>query len=217
MTAQQWLQLIGDLVWPVVVVLCVLIFRRPMVALLENASELRLKAAGIEASVKREVAAAAAVTAAELTRKGTADGGFSVDDVRNIALVLPGLQVQRRIEGARVLWVDDHPRNNRFEREALEALGIRVDISTSTESGLAATAANPYRLIISDMSRPPDHRAGYTLLDALAKSGVRTPVVFYTGSQTAAQAAEARAHGAVGSTASARELIAIVTSILEHP
>jgi DNA-binding NtrC family response regulator len=78
-------------------------------------------------------------------------------------------------------------------------------------------AANSYRLIISDMSRPPDQRAGYTLLDALPKSGVRTPVVFYTGSQTAAQAAEARAHGAVGSTASARELIAIVTSILNRP
>ena len=70
------------------------------------------------------------------------------------------------------------------------------------------------RLIISDMARPPDPRAGYTLLDALGRRRVHIPVVLYTGSASAAHVAEARARGAAGQTASPRELIAIVTEIL---
>ena len=225
MTAQQWLQLvstivqlIGALIWPVALVVCVLIFRKPLLAFLENLTELNLKAAGVEASAKRgPAAAAAAVAAAEVARNGGPDDGSGLEDVRDIAAILPGRRAQRRIEGARVLWVDDHPQNNRFERQALEALGIRIDISTSTEGALEMATTTPYRLIISDMSRPPDQRAGYTLLYELSEKGVRTPVVFYTGSQTAAQAAEAQAQGAVGSTASPRELLAIVISILERP
>jgi CheY-like chemotaxis protein len=224
MTAQQWLQLattivqlIGTLIWPATLVVCVLIFRRPLLAFLENLTELNLKAAGVEASAKRGAVAAAAVAAAEVSRKRDPDDGSGLEDVRDIAAILPGRRTQQRIDGARVLWVDDHPQNNRFEREALEALGIRVDISTSTESALEAAAGIPYRLIISDMSRPPDLHAGYTLLEALSKKGVQTPVVFYTGSQTAAQATEARTRGAAGGTASPRELLAIVIAILNRP
>jgi CheY-like chemotaxis protein len=225
MTTPQWLQLtstivqlVGTLIWPATLVVCVLIFRRPLLAFLENLTELNLKAAGVEANAKRgPAAAAAAVAAAEVSRKRDPHDGSGLEDVRDIAAILPGRRAQRRIDGARVLWVDDDPQNNRFEREALEALGIRVDISTSTESALEAATGVPYRLIISDMSRPPDLRAGYALLEALSKNGVRVPVVFYAGSQTAAQAAEARIRGAAGSTASPRELLAIVIAILERP
>jgi CheY-like chemotaxis protein len=223
-TSQQWLQLastivtlVTALIWPAALVACVLIFRRPLVAFLENLGEFSLKAGGVEASAKRGQIAAAAV-AAEANRGQDQDdaGGDGPQDARDIAEVLPGRRAQRRIEGARALWVDDRPQNNRYERQALEALGIRIDLSTSTESALEMAAEVPYRLIISDMNRPPDHRAGYTFLEALSKRRVRTPVVFYTGSASAADVAEARARGAVGQTASPRELVAIVTEILSR-
>lgn len=224
MTTQQWLQLASTLVtlltalvWPTALVVCVLIFKRPLAAFLDNLSELSLKAAGVEARAKRgQVAAAAAVAAAEASRDRDQDdkGAGGLQDARDVAEVLPGRRAQRRIEGSRVLWVDDRPQNNRYERQALEALGVRVDLSTSTESALEMAAEVPYRLIISDMARPPDSRAGYTLLDALSKKGAHTPIVIYAGTASAAQAAEARAHGAVGQTASPRELVALVTEIL---
>jgi len=72
-----------------------------------------------------------------------------------------------------------------------------------------------YRLIISDMNRPPDPQAGYSLLDALSRKGVRAPMIFYTSGKTAiAQAAQAHAKGAVGITSSPRDLFAIVTDLL---
>lgn len=187
--------------------------------LLDNLSELSLKTAGVEASAKRgQVTAAAAVAAAEASKdlERDADGEGTQSDVGDIAEILPGRRALRKIEGSRVLWVDDSPRNNRYERQALEALGIRIDLSTSTDSALEMAAEVPYRLIISDMARPPDLRAGYTLLDALGRKSMHIPVVFYTGSAPAAHVAEARARGAVGQTASPRELIALVTEALDE-
>jgi CheY-like chemotaxis protein len=223
-TAQQWLQLastlatlVTGLIWPAALVACLIIFRRPLGNFLDNLSELSLKAAGVEASAKRgQVTAAAAVAAAEASRdlKPGAEGAGAQRDVGDIAEVLPGRRALRKIEGSRVLWVDDRPQNNRYERQALEALGIRIDLSTSTDSALEMAAEVPYRLIISDLGRPGEPRAGFTLLDALKRRRAHIPVVLYTGSASATDVAEARSHGAAGRTASPRELIAIVTEIL---
>lgn len=56
------------------------------------------------------------------------------------------------------------------------------------------------------MGRPPDQRAGYTLLDALRKDEDRTPYVIYAGSQAREQNDEARKHGAIGCTNRPQEL-----------
>ncbi len=214
--ANNIVQLVGVLIWPAVVLLFLVFFRRPIGAFLSGLGELSFKAGGVEATAKRgQAVAAAALGAATVAREAGSDGEQNgVWDVREIADALPGPRAQRRLQGSRVLWVDDHPGNNRFERQALEALNIQVDATTSTESALEMLPGPPYDLIISDMSRPPDPRAGYTLLDALANKGSRTPVVFYTGHQTSEQAAQARSRGAAGSTDSPQELVAIVTRIL---
>jgi CheY-like chemotaxis protein len=220
MTAQQWLQLTSTLVnglaWPAALVICLLVFRRPLRRFLGDLSEFSFKTAGLEASAKRGQVAVAAVAAAEASR-GTMDGDAgpgAQPNLEDIEKVLPGKWAQRRIEGARVLWVDDHPQNNRYERQALEALGIRIDLSTSTETALELAEEVPYRLIISDMGRPHDPQAGFTLLAALKRQHDEVPVVFYTGSASKADVAEARKRGAVDRTASPRELVAIVTEVL---
>jgi uncharacterized protein YegL len=119
-----------------------------------------------------------------------------------------------RIQGSTILWVDDRPDNNRFERQALEELGIRIDISTSTEDALPRLKWRSYDMIISDMGRPPDTRAGYTLLDQLRKQGDQTPYLIYAGSRAPEHIAEARRHGAIGCTNLWDELVRLVTSVL---
>ena len=81
----------------------------------------------------------------------------------------------REVQGARILWVDDRPENNVFERRSLEALGIRFDMSTSTDDALTRLAVASFDAVISDMERPADPQAGYTLLDALRQRRDRTP------------------------------------------
>lgn len=119
-----------------------------------------------------------------------------------------------RLQGSFVLWVDDRPSNNRYERQALEALGIRVEIARSTDDALERVRQQHFDLIISDMGRPPDPRAGYTLLEKLRASGNHIPFLIYAGSRRPEHVKEARERGALGCTNSPQELILMVTGAL---
>jgi CheY-like chemotaxis protein len=168
----------------------------------------------MEATVKRKVEVAAALGAAVATRPANnvqpeaisqetkAVAGAVIDTMTPRAL--------RRLEASTILWVDDKPDNNRYERQALEALGIRWILSTSTEDALAKTQHRTFDAIISDMGRPPDDRAGYTLVDALRSCGDRTPFIIYARSRAPEHIAEARRHGALGCTSRPHELIEMV-------
>jgi response regulator RpfG family c-di-GMP phosphodiesterase len=62
-----------------------------------------------------------------------------------------------------VLWVDDRPANNVFERAALESYGIRFTLVESTSEAETLLAAGGFDAVISDLGRPDD-QAGLTLL-----------------------------------------------------
>jgi CheY-like chemotaxis protein len=115
----------------------------------------------------------------------------------------------------KVLWVDDRPDNNVWERQALSAYNIEVTLALSTGEALATLRNNRFDAIISDMGRPPDPRAGYTLLDAMRASGDLTPYFIYAGSNAPKHLQEALARGAQGSTNIAAVLIAEVLKSLE--
>lgn len=207
-------QLVGVLIWPAVVLFFLVRFRGSLANFFSDLGEFSFKAPGVEASAKRQQEAAAALGAAIATRaSGDATQGRAAEP-RDVAAALPSPRAQRRLQGARILWVDDRPDNNRFERQALEALGINIDLSTTTEDALEKVQRRSYDLIISDMGRPPDARAGYTLLDQLRRTGNQTPFVIYAGSRAPEHIAEARAHGAIGSTNMPQELITMVTNVL---
>jgi hypothetical protein len=61
------------------------------------------------------------------------------------------------------------PDNNRYERQGLEALGVRFALSTSTDDALNQLRYQTFDLIISDKGRPPDPQAGYTLCQRQSK------------------------------------------------
>ncbi len=106
--------------------------------------------------------------------------------------------------------MDDRPQNNVYERKSLEALGIRVTISESTEDALEKVQSNRYDAIISDMGRPPDSQAGYTLLAELRKRKIDTPFIIYAGSNLPEHKTLARSKGASGSTNNPQELYQLV-------
>jgi len=99
----------------------------------------------------------------------------------------------RRASESTILWADDKPADNLHEREALEALGVNFVLCTSTEDAVERVTRESFDAIITDMSRPPDPTAGYALLDALRKLGVRTPVIIYTRSLVSRAEARNRA------------------------
>jgi CheY-like chemotaxis protein len=212
MTGDQTIRLVGALVWPALLLLVVVLFHRQLSDFLGNLGELSVKAFGVEASARRrEVEAAVAVGAATALRGGRVD---PAELANSLAQAVPDGRAQRRLQGRLVLWVDDQAENNWYERRAMEALGVRFVLSPSTEDALGLLRRQSFDLIISDMDRPPDDRAGYTLLDQLREDGDETPFVIYRGFDRPEDDREARRRGALGSTASPDELIRIVTRAL---
>jgi CheY-like chemotaxis protein len=144
-----------------------------------------------------------------------------VDKTRNTALEEASEVVWReerrrgRKDQKRILWVDDRPDNNIFERRAMQSYNIEFVLAESTGEALAKLRKVKFDAIISDMGRPPDSRAGYTLLDALRGSGDLTPFFIYAGSDSPQHLRLALSKGAQGSTNSSDELIMNVLETLE--
>jgi CheY-like chemotaxis protein len=227
-------KLLAVLLWPAIVAFFLIRFRAELAEFVTSLSELSFKGAGIEASLKRRQAeAAAALGAAAVARQAGAaaapgaaeaarsDAGVALTDVSQETRAAAELvaevvtpRVIRRAERSRVLWVDDRPANNAHERQALEALGVTFVLATSTEEALEKVRRQSFDAIISDMGRALDSQAGYTLLDKLREAGNRTPFIIYAGSGAAEHRAEARRRGAIGSTNRPDELFDMVLTAL---
>ena len=118
----------------------------------------------------------------------------------------------------RILWVDDRPTNNAREIREFESRGIAVDRATSTEKALELLEANSegYGVVISDMARGRDRRAGYTLLEELRRRNHLLPYIIYAGSGKPENDVDAKRLGALGSTNSPVRLFELVTTALDQ-
>jgi CheY-like chemotaxis protein len=212
-------KLLNVLIWPAVLLFILIRFGRDLRDFFSSLGELSLKGAGFEASLKRkqaEVSAALAAAAAsrsdgDTNRESAAkEAKIAADIVSEV--VTP--RIIRRASRSTVLWVDDRPDNNIYERQALEALGVNFVLAISTDEALKRISRQRFDAIISDMGRPPDSRAGYTLLNQLRSIGDQTPFIIYASSRDPEHVAESRRHGAIGCTNNANELFEMVLSTL---
>ena len=212
-------KLLNVLIWPGVILFILIRFGSDLREFFSSLGEISLKGAGFEASLNRkqaEVVAALSAAAAskpdkDKTRESVAKEAMIAADV--VAEVVTPRAI-RRASRSTVLWVDDNPNNNSYARQALEAIGVSFVLAKSTDEGLNKISQQRFDAIISDMGRPPDSRAGYTLLDKLRSSGDKTPFIIYAGSRDTEHVAESRRHGAIGCTNNANELFEMVLSAL---
>jgi CheY-like chemotaxis protein len=212
-------KLLGILVWPALALFALVRYGSSLKEFVAHIGEFTLKGAGFEASAKRmQAEATAALVAATVARpqEGTNPETTARDAQAAANAVVESITPRsiRRAGRATVLWVDDRPENNNYERQALEALGINFVISTSTDDAITKLQKQKFDVVISDMGRPPDQRAGYTLLDQMRKSKDETPFVIYASSRAPEHVAEARAHGAIGCTNRPNELFEYVVTAL---
>ena len=113
------------------------------------------------------------------------------------------------LNGAKLLWIDDNPENNRFERSLLEEAGASVNEAVSSDQAMRSLSHTAYDLILSDIRRGDDGEAGTNFLQVLIDEGRRMPVVFYVG-----QVAGPTPPGAFGITDSPDELVHLVLDAL---
>lgn len=156
-----------------------------------------------------ETAASLGAAAARDSQRNT---GVSPAEISNITRAVVNMKRPSSAESARrqVLWVDDNPQNNAFERAAFEAQGVDFTLVRSTDEALDALSNRSFAAIISDMGRAEGPLEGFVLLDALRARGDRTPYIIYAGSKAVEYRTQARERGATGCTNRADELFELV-------
>ena len=115
--------------------------------------------------------------------------------------------------GTSVLWVDDNPVNIKFAVRVLEKFDVQVEQATSTESGFAAMQRRDIALVISDMRRGSDTRAGYDLLKGIRDQGNQVPFLIFAGSDSPEFRREAAERGAQLST---NDLLELIENVIKH-
>ena len=214
-------KLASSIAWPSITGFLLIKFWPDIRRIFDEREDISFKALGFEATLKNKVSASATALAA--ARSTSPDYTVSPDSAAKekleASVVVSGSITPRFLSRAKksvVLWVDDRPDNNTFERQSLEVLGVRFILASSTEEALALVSSQRVDAIISDMGRPPDARAGYTLLDELRRRSVKIPFIIYAGSSSPTHVAESRQHGAIGCTNNPYELFEYVVEVLRQ-
>lgn len=153
----------------------------------------------------------------------TALGGPDLDQqVEALVAAVPHLAASpRRV--ARVLWVDDNPANNEYERSVLRQEGIVFDNVVSSGEAVEQLLLTTYDLVITDLGRrwssDASGSAGRDLLShpVIARGG--PPVIVYAGRSAVKHRGELEQLGAFGVSDDREHLFELVFQALgrEHP
>jgi len=116
----------------------------------------------------------------------------------------------------RILWVDDKPDTNVFERQAFERIGIQVDHSPNATGAQGHVQREEYgAVVISERGDYEGDREGYALLEAMRSGGDHsTPLFVYTDSNGEDHRLEAMNRGAQDATSRPIALFDMVTRSL---
>jgi CheY-like chemotaxis protein len=164
---------------------------------------------------KMSFSAVANLTAAKQSKE-TFRAEISSEDIDGVVKSVESAVtlVKERANKPLVLWVDDNPGNNVFERKALESVGVRFVLSENTKDALSKLAGTRFSAIISDMGRREGQREGYVLLDEIRRRGDVTPLFFFAGGNSAQHKQETLQHGGQGCTNDGQELFDMVTQAI---
>lgn len=167
--------------------------------------------------MKAQMATAASLAAATATQSAK-NFVLTEEQLREIVDVVSSAKRQSKNEKWRnkILWVDDRPENNVYERRAFESQGMEFSLALSTSDALEILKTNKFAAIISDMGRKEGPQEGYVLLEELRAMGDKTPFMIYASSDLSEHKKMARERGAIGSTNRAEELFKTVMSAIAN-
>src|SRR5436190_4767072 len=192
MDVEQWMKLfslitgfVQVIIWPLILLTIAIYLRKPIRKFIGEITEVNLKAGPVETTAKSkqalEIAASLGAATAQIQEKS--DKRHPAEVQSEIPQLVDQAVASRNLnhlQGISILWVDDQPLNNSYARHALETLGVRFAIALSTADALEELSRASYDAIISDMGRPPDPRAGYTLLEKVRAMKFVMPFIIYS-------------------------------------
>jgi type VI secretion system ImpB/VipA family protein len=87
---------------------------------------------------------------------------------------------RRGLAGSTILWVDDHPENNRNEVRLLEKSGSRIVQVLTSEDAVKRLNEGGIDAVLSDLARGDRRYAGLELLDTVRELGFFQPFAIYS-------------------------------------
>ena len=129
---------------------------------------------------------------------------------------IPAEVLREKLTTRKVLWVDDNPDNNIWERQALESYGVEFVLAQDTAEAVQLWQdKGPFTAIISDMGRVGDAQAGYTLLSIVKEAPIKVPYFIYTAANHEESLShDAKVRGAQGLTSDPDALVAMVVAAI---
>jgi CheY-like chemotaxis protein len=215
----ELIRLIPTVLWIGLILVAVWLLRTQLRSRLSDLTGLKVGMSGVEATFlvqeleKAEIAAAANAPSPTSEAAQTAPPSEPLRQSRDErSLVIRRAERNEDVlRGARLLWVDDYPRNNEHLITILESLGVEVSIALDTDEALGMITRRRFDLIISDLGRGGDRTAGINLLRALQEEGRHPSFIFY-----AARVLDPVPPGAFGSAALPDQLLHLVLDALER-
>ena len=151
---------------------------------------------------------------AQVVLAGDADLTDSIAAVLRDSIALRRARlVAQAIRGARILWVDDTPANNAWERVMLRELGAEVTAVSQTAAAVDCLKAEGFDVVLSDIARAESPREGLDALQQIKAAAPEIAVIFYVGSLEAALGIPV---GATGITNHPEELLHLILDALER-
>ncbi len=116
-------------------------------------------------------------------------------------------------QNAKILWVDDVPKNNRNELKMFKQLNVKIKFVKTTEEALNLLEKRKFDVVLSDIARDDDKKAGLKFLKLFREKDEATPVIFYVGDLFPEKGIPPRAFGI---TNRPDELLHLVLDALER-
>jgi hypothetical protein len=170
--ASEWIEVmkaIPGLLWAAVAALAVVLFRQRIAELLPTIESFEL-AGVVKAKFNAALSAARERESGPVPREARSRLARRITRAKDL------------IRGSSALWVDDDHSRTRPEREALTALGMMVETTTTTDEAEKRLDKGGFDLVLSDQERSNDMTAGSKLAELIRNKHRDLPVVLYVGS-----------------------------------
>ncbi len=177
---------IAQLLWPVVVAVLVIVLLPVIRGLIKGSDSVNLEVGGAKISVQRAAEDIRKLINDLQDRLNAIEGRMPSQDggEAGIATSLP--------RPSKILWVDDRPNANVYERARVKDAGYELLQAESTTVAQRILASDgPVQLIVTDMARVEagggyNMAAGLDLIKGLRKANDMTPVVVYSSRRSLA-------------------------------
>mgnify|MGYP002713157411 CR=1 FL=1 len=225
---------LATLLWPLIVIVILLIFRKSVQDLIDSASgrKFSVKIGEMELSMD-ELSQQQAMMIEDLQTRVNElqkkiEGGVEIVATKAVPETAPAERAEETetVHVAKVreeeididddisaiLWVDDQPKNNALLIESLRKHGITVIPAESTQEALERFSAIPFNCVISDSCRKEGNKlencqAGIELARKLRDVNDEVPIYIYTDKVNPQLKQKAESAGATAVTSSPSELL----------